>query len=64
MWRKYISIKDLAQLSDCSNEVIYHLIANRQLTLHPSDYLSAEARVYTAEILMELVSKFSPIILM
>ncbi len=45
---KYISIKDLAQLSDCSNEVIYHLIANRQLTLHPSDYLSAEARVYTA----------------
>lgn len=45
---KNIVIKELAQLCDCSNEVIFHLIAKRQLTLHADDYLNADARVYIA----------------
>ena len=43
-----IVIKELAQFSDCSNEVIFHLIAKRHLTLHSDDYLNADARVYMA----------------
>lgn len=47
---KNIVIKELAQLCDCSNEVIFHLIAKRQLTLHVDDYLNADARVYIAQL--------------
>jgi TnsA endonuclease N terminal len=45
---KDVVVKELAQLSDCSNEVIFHLIAKRQLMLHADDYLNADARVYIA----------------
>jgi hypothetical protein len=41
-------IKELAQLSDCRSEMIFHLIAKRLLTLHTDDYLNADARVYIA----------------
>lgn len=47
---KNVVVKELAQLSDCSNEVIFHLIAKRQLTLHADDYLNADARVYIARL--------------
>lgn len=47
---KNMAVKELAQLSDCSNEVIFHLIAKRQLTLHADDYLNADARVYIAQL--------------
>lgn len=47
---KHIMVKELAKLSDCSNELIFHLIAKRQLTLHVDDYLNADARVYIAKL--------------
>jgi TnsA endonuclease N terminal len=45
---KYMVINELALLCDCRSEVIFHLIAKRQLTLHPDDYLNVDARVYIA----------------
>lgn len=45
---KDLMIKELAKLSACTCETIFHLIAKRQLTLHPDDYLNADARVYIA----------------
>lgn len=45
---KNMVIKELALLCDCCSEVIFHLMAKRQLTLHVDDYLNADARVYIA----------------
>lgn len=45
---KYVVIKDLAGFCECSSEVIFHLIAMRQLTLHEDDFFSNDARVFLA----------------